>query len=140
VNDELYRHIGSDWTEVAFLIGATGLARTRIATEVAQLVKDGLIFEEVRGGRVRRTGTAPPAPKRPRNLGLKADGPNDKQAEFDVTIDILQFLNDQYEPVTTREIAYGIYYPTERVAKTLTAMESSGKVARVEEDLWVSLD
>src|SRR5262245_53207631 len=59
--EELYRHIGAEWTDVVALERSTGWTYGQVQCGIQRLVDHGNIDEEARGGRVRRVeGKDPP--------------------------------------------------------------------------------
>ncbi len=135
VRDSVLRLVGEDWVDFGVIMKASGLPYAKARGAVLRLVADGLVAEETSGGRVmrieskRKTG---PIDRRP------PGGPPPSPVAFDLTPDLLAYLDDQYEPVTTKQIVWGVYIPLEQLEPMLRDLKESGRILELEEGLWVS--
>jgi hypothetical protein len=99
---------------------------------VQVLVREGLLQEESRGGRVRRLD----AKGRPRQLKIQP------AIEFNVDEEILHFLEAQYEPVPTSHLAYALSITIDQATLDLERLVEEERIHHLGrnehgEDLWV---
>lgn len=121
-----------DWATPTSIAEATGLGLQYVISATQRLCEAGHLIEEMTGGRLRTTGK--PIPKRSK----PSRGPKRPLIRLKTHEEIVDFLDNQYEPVTPLEIAWGIENAFDWVVEELRELEASGRVLQLEEDKWVS--
>src|SRR5688500_2842337 len=143
--EELYRHVGAEWTEPFSLQDATGWSYGRVQTGLQRLLDDGIVEEEAHGGRVRRVEGKAPVRRRIEGYPstgfpevARIDGVLCPVKRFDFTPDVLWYLQDQHEPATTLQISWRVFVPLVWLRPILTDLQDQDQITELEEDLWVA--
>lgn len=119
MEEQILACMSDEWTSPSDIIAKTGISGTLLAAGLRKLENDGKIFPESRGGRIRLSPAPPEA------------------GELNVDVEIIDFLDDQWEPATPNQVAKRLYVPLRQVKTALNRLQREKHVICVQEEATV---